>query len=102
MSSYHPKKELLEVIGNLVPIDIQIETHGAKFAIKVFQQTEDDRILRLFENSKSTITRKLLADRTFGSLILQSRLNEKNSLQKMEQPIEEFQLRISGQEKGFC
>ena len=67
-SSYHPKKELLEVIGNLVPIDIQIETHGAKFAVKVFQQSEDDRILRLFENSK-TITRKLLADsRTFGSL----------------------------------
>ena len=68
-SLYHPKEELLEVIGNLVPIDIRIETHGEKFAIKVFQQSEDDRILRLFENSTSTITRKLLADsRTFGSL----------------------------------
>ena len=68
-SLYHPKNELLEVISNLVPIGIQIETHGAKFAIKVFQQSEDDRILRLFENIKPTITRKLLADsRTFGSL----------------------------------
>ena len=48
---------------------IRRKTHGAKFAIKVFQQSENDRMLRLFENSKTTNTRKLLADsRTFGSL----------------------------------
>ena len=103
-SLFHPKKEILEVISNLVPIDIQIETHGAKFAIKVSQQSKDDRILRLFENSKSTITRKLLADsRTFGSLSSYSQDSMKkrvyrrwnNRLRNLNLP----QLRISGQER---
>ena len=85
--------------------DIQIETHGAKFAIKVFQQSKDDRILRRFENSKSIITRRLLADSgTFDSLSSYSQDSmKKNSLQKMKQPIEELeslrQLRISGHER---
>ena len=67
-STYNPKKELLELIGNNVPIDIQIATHGAKFAIKVSQQNQNDRVYCLFNNSNSPIIKKLIADsRRFGS-----------------------------------
>ena len=67
-STYNPKKELLELIGNNVPIDIQTATHGAKFAIKVSQQNQDDRVYCLFNNSNSPIIKKLIADsRRFGS-----------------------------------
>ena len=67
-STYNPKKELLELIGNNVPIDIQIATHGAKFAIKVSQQNQDDRVYCFFNNSNSPIIKKLIADsRRFGS-----------------------------------
>ena len=65
--------ELLELIGNNVLIDIQIATHGAKFAIKVSQQYQDDRIYCLFNISKSPIIRKLVADsRRLGSLLYYS------------------------------
>ena len=72
-STYNPKTEPLEMIGNNVPIDIQIATHGAKFAIKVSQQYQDDRVYCLFNNSNSPIIKKLIADsRRFGSPLFYS------------------------------
>ena len=38
-STHNPKKELLELIGNNVPIDIQIATQVAKFAIEVTRRS---------------------------------------------------------------
>ena len=62
------------MIGNNVPIDIQLATHGAKFAIKVSQQYQDERVYCLFNNSKSPIIKKLVADsRRFGSPLYYSK-----------------------------
>ena len=65
----NPQRGLLEVIGNNIPIDIQIKSHGAKFYIKNRLQPQDDQVYNHLEHNKSQIVGRLAADdRMFGSL----------------------------------
>ena len=61
--SWNPPKTLLELLANLVPIDIQMESHAAKFCIKAMQQQETDPIRSLLMLNTSQIARKINADR---------------------------------------
>ena len=80
---YNPQKELLEVLGNNIPIDIQIESHGAKFYIKNRLQPQEDQVFILLENSKTPIVRRLAADnKMFGSPISYSQDSMKELMYK--------------------
>ena len=61
--TWNPPKRLLELLATLVPIDIQLESHAAKFCIKAMQQQESDPIRSLLMLNTSQIARKVNADR---------------------------------------
>ena len=61
--TWNPPKRLLELLANLVPIDIQLESHAAKFCIQAMQQQESDPIRSLLMLNTSQIARKVNADR---------------------------------------
>ena len=68
-SIYNPEKELLEVIGKIAHLDIQLVSHGAKFFIKTCQKTKGDRTDNLPRTNTSRDIRKMVNDgRIFGLL----------------------------------
>ena len=60
--SFNPKKEILEVILDLPPIDIQIAIHGAKFVAKTVLMPPTDNIKKILDTGRTTIANKLRSD----------------------------------------
>ena len=61
--SFNPKKEILEVILNITPLDIEIAIHGAKFVAKNELLPPTDRIKQVLLEGRTTISKKLRNDR---------------------------------------
>ena len=61
--SFNPKKEILEVILNITPLDIEIAIHGAKFVAKNELLPPTDHIKQVLLEGRTTISKKLRNDR---------------------------------------
>ena len=89
------------MLGNLVRIDIQLESHAAKFCIKAMQQQKGDPIRSLLITNTSHIARKRNSgSRIMGQLdsynpeTMKSEIRKRWNVRLSSNPVENLALRV--------
>ena len=100
-SSWNPPRGLLEILSDLVPIDLQLQSHAAKFCIKALQQPENDPVRSLLQSNETPIARKLNSDRrllgqldTYEPATMSSEIRKRWNIRLQTNPITMMDIQV--------